>query len=409
VYAATHRFLGDAVAIKLLRDTERMDEFRAEAERTRAITHPAVVRVIDFGRDEASGQCFLVMERVDGETLAARLSRGPLAEADVRRIGAALADGMQAAHDRGIVHRDLKPANVILRDDAPTIVDFGIAKVLGEQSAAQTQRRVGTPPYMAPEQLVSGMISPSVDIWALGALLFEAATGRRPFDGHDEGRCPQLVETAPRARSFAPLSPSLDDLLARCLEREPGRRPPSMSAISLSLRTNDISERHTADLGDGVNFDNLSADPAHSRDVTGDGVNFDNLTGASSVPAHSRSRRRALVIGAAFMLVIAGVVGVLAVTREGDGARAGVEHRDNRDRDDRGQLPASRVAPSPSAIPQSPGAAQGQRPGWDSGSGSDQATDAASRAPASPSRHAPKRTHSSKPTRPPPPHREGLD
>lgn len=113
MYAGTHRFLGDEVAVKLLRSGLAQDEaavtaFIAEAERTRAIEHPAVVRVVDFGRDEASGQCYLVMERVDGETLSARIARGALPEAEVRRIGAALADGMQAAHDRGIVHRDRK-------------------------------------------------------------------------------------------------------------------------------------------------------------------------------------------------------------------------------------------------------------------------------------------------------------
>ncbi len=317
MYAGTHRFLGDEVAVKLLRSGLAQDEaavtaFIAEAERTRAIDHPAVVRVVDFGRDQASGQCYLVMERVNGETLSARIARGALSEAEVRRIGAALADGMQAAHDRGIVHRDLKPANVVLRDGAPIIVDFGIAKALGEESAAQTSRRVGTPPYMAPEQLVSGMITPGVDIWALGAVLFEAATGRRPYVGHDEGRCPQLVETAPRARSLAAVSADLDDLLAHCLEREPGRRPPSMAAIARVLRGEapafgDPTDRRTEDLGP------IPASPLPTGRIDDAPTTIDP-TPRFAPPA---PRRRWAAIGLAAALLLAAIA-VLAVAASRD-------------------------------------------------------------------------------------------
>jgi serine/threonine-protein kinase len=211
------------------------------------IAHPSVVRVVDFGRDEATGSLFLVMERIDGENLAARLRRGcRLGEAEVRRLGAAIADGMQAAHDQGIVHRDLKPANVMLSGGQPKIVDFGIAKHLGDRSAVETGRRIGTPAYMAPEQLTGGLISPFVDIWALGVILFEAATGRLPFDGFADGRAPQLFETAPPAG----VSPGLDDLIAHCLEREPGRRPRSMTEIARVLRGEETGiERVTVDAG----------------------------------------------------------------------------------------------------------------------------------------------------------------
>ena len=247
VYAATHRFLGDAVAIKLLRGDEDADGFVAEAARTRMIAHPSVVRVVDFGRDETTGSLFLVMERIDGENLAARLRRDRrLGEAEVRRLGAAIADGMQAAHDQGIVHRDLKPANVMLSGSQPKIVDFGIAKHLGDRSAVETGRRIGTPAYMAPEQLTGGLISPFVDIWALGVILFEAATGRLPFDGFAGGRAPQLFETAPPAG----VSPGFDDLVAHCLEREPGRRPRSMAEIARVLRGEETGiERLTVDAG----------------------------------------------------------------------------------------------------------------------------------------------------------------
>ncbi|MGN6111151.1 MAG: serine/threonine-protein kinase [Kofleriaceae bacterium] len=257
VYAAEHRFLGEPVAVKLLRwelarDDAAIESFVSEAAKTRAVDHPNVVRLIDFGRDDATACCYLVMERVDGENLAARLRRvGRLAEPDVRRLGAAIADGMHAAHERGIVHRDLKPANVMLRGDQPKIVDFGIAKSLGNQSAVTTSRRIGTPAYMAPEQLTGGLIAPCVDIWALGAILFESATGRLPFESFADGRCPQLFETPPRASSLAPLSSALDDLIARCLARDPGLRPASMSHVARALREAwDVEvERITQDIG----------------------------------------------------------------------------------------------------------------------------------------------------------------
>ena len=255
VYAAEHRFLGDAVAVKLLRvdglvAEPEVEAFLAEAARTRAIEHPNVVRVLDVGHDPSVPCFFLVMERIDGEDLATHLERvGRLDEAEVRRLGAAIADGMQAAHDRGIVHRDLKPANVMVGGAAPKVVDFGIAKQLGGGAAVRTGRRIGTPAYMAPEQLTAGLISPAADVWALGALLFEAATGGRAFEGHDDGRCPQLVEAAPRARGLAAVSPELDDLLARCLERDPGRRPGSMAEVARALRAEAGAGRLTEDAG----------------------------------------------------------------------------------------------------------------------------------------------------------------
>jgi eukaryotic-like serine/threonine-protein kinase len=246
VFAAEHRFLGDRAAIKLLRgegagegggESGGEAELVAEAAKLRAVQHPNVVRVLDAGIDAASGRCYLALERVDGESLAARLAReGRLPEAEVRRLGAELADGLAAVHAAGLVHRDMKPANVMLDGARPKLVDFGIAKFLGGDAAQATSRRVGTPAYMAPEQLVGGLIAPCVDVWALGVVLFEAVTGRLPFDGFADGRCPQLVETAPRAGSLAPVSPALDRLIARCLERDPGRRPPSMAAVARELR-----------------------------------------------------------------------------------------------------------------------------------------------------------------------------
>lgn len=243
VYAGQHRFLGDSVAVKLLRaqDEASREAFVAEAARMREIQHPNIVRMIDFGYDATSASCYLVMDRIDGETLSARLRRGPLDESTLRDLGAAIADGMQAAHDRGIVHRDLKPGNIMLRGDTPIIVDFGIAKSLGASTAAVTERRIGTVAYMAPEQLVDGLITPAVDIWALGVTLYEAASGGLPFNNFQDGRLPQLFESPPRP-------PVLANAIMRCLERDPGKRPASMAEIARALRSTD-DERITVDAG----------------------------------------------------------------------------------------------------------------------------------------------------------------
>jgi serine/threonine protein kinase len=255
VYAARHRFLGDPVAVKLLRshlvdDAAASAAFVAEAVKTRAVVHDNVVRVFDVGIDDVTRCCFLVMEHVAGESLSTRLHRiGSLDEPAARRLVAAICRGMQAVHDRGIVHRDLKPANVMLTGDSPKIVDFGIAKELGSELAVTTGRRVGTPAYMAPEQLAGGLIAPCVDVWAVGVMLFELVTGTLPFERFSGGRCPQLVETAPRARSRTPISPQLDDLIARCLSRDPARRPTTMAEVAHTLENPDGDERITEDVG----------------------------------------------------------------------------------------------------------------------------------------------------------------
>ena len=252
VYAASHPVLGSRLALKLLRD-DADGAFHVEA-RARSVTHPNVVRILDAAHDAASNRYYIVMERIDGGDLATRLASGRLDERGARELFAGIADGMHAVHAAGLVHRDLKPANVMLHAGSPRIVDFGIAKVLGDNAALVTSRRIGTLAYMAPEQLVGGVIAPSVDVWALGVMLFESVTGALPFDGFTDSYSPQLVETAPRVRSIAPVSPAFDALVARCLDGDPAKRPP-MALIARALRgevtlDDDIAlERVTEDVG----------------------------------------------------------------------------------------------------------------------------------------------------------------
>jgi serine/threonine protein kinase len=263
VYEARHRTRGDIVAIKLLRshlasDAKAVEAFAAEAARTRMIEHPNVVAVRDFGHD--GGAFFLVMERLDGETLAATLQRGPLAEARARELGAAIADGVAAAHAQGIVHRDLKPGNVVLVGGAPKIVDFGIARYIAGGDALTTTTRIGTPAYMAPEQLAGGLVAPCIDVWALGVMLFEMVTGRVPFETAG-GASPQLVEPAPRID--APVSAAYAALVAACLEREPGRRPGTIAEVARALRAPSGGERLTEDLGAAPPSIAATSEPAH--------------------------------------------------------------------------------------------------------------------------------------------------
>jgi serine/threonine protein kinase len=298
VYACAHPVHGDRLALKLLRD-DADGAFRVEAA-TREVAHPNVVRVIDAGLDAATRRYFLVMERLDGPDLATHLARSPLDERTARTLFAQVAEGMHAVHAHGIVHRDLKPANVMLHAGAPRIVDFGIAKLLGENAALVTSRRIGTLGYMAPEQLVGGRIAPSVDVWALGIMLFEAVTGRLPFDGFTESYSPQLVETAPRVRSIAQVSPAYDALVAACLDADPTKRPP-MAYIARALRGEVAVE--------------TTHDERVTQDIGAMPVSSPAVVEQRSPPSGSRPRTFAWGIGGGLVIAIVAIV-AFAVNRE---------------------------------------------------------------------------------------------
>src|SRR6266571_4872670 len=196
VYRAEDPRLERDVAIKVLSESALADEralrrFRQEARALSRLVHPNIATLFDFDSD--AGVDFLVLEFVAGETLARALGDGPLPEARARAIALEVTDALEVAHEHGIVHRDLKPGNIIITPRGRAkVLDFGLARFMPDagsrsQSATITgaSALVGTVPYMSPEQVRDGHVDARSDVYALGALLFEMTTGRRPFAGED--------------------------------------------------------------------------------------------------------------------------------------------------------------------------------------------------------------------------------
>jgi Tol biopolymer transport system component len=256
VYRARDTRLGREVALKVLprelaSHPERLRRFEREARAASALNHPNIVVIHDVGRED--GIDFLVMELVDGETLAERLARGPLPPGQVLRLGEQIGSALDACHRKGMVHRDLKPANIMLTPSGVKLLDFGLARAFdtglvsdsnsssAPTAAAPVTREgivVGTLPYMAPEQLQGGPVDARCDIFALGAVLYEALTGRRAFAGDTNTAIARAILTSdpPPARTLAPQTPrSLDRLIQFCLEKDPERRFSNAHDVGLQL------------------------------------------------------------------------------------------------------------------------------------------------------------------------------
>ncbi len=248
VWRAHDANLDREVAIKLLApgavaDATTSERFRREALALSRLSHAGVATIYDF--DAQDGTAFLVMELVSGGSLEARLTAGPLPIDEVAHVGAAIADALAEAHHCGILHRDLKPANIVLTAAGqPKILDFGIARLLGTggetAKLTQTGMLIGSLPYMAPEQLTGDTDDTRTDIYALGVMLFEMTTGRRPFiKERPEALMFEIFgSAAPAARSVRPDAPAvLDRLIDDCLAKDPARRPASAAAVAATLRS----------------------------------------------------------------------------------------------------------------------------------------------------------------------------
>jgi serine/threonine-protein kinase len=246
VYRARHRSLNRTVALKMILDAvhsgaRQANRFRSEAEVIARLQHPNIVQIHEIG--EHDGRPFLALEFVEGGTLERRLAGTPMPADRAAGLVETLARAVQHAHERGVVHRDLKPANVLLDSRGePKITDFGLAKlVAGDSGQTDSGALVGTPSYMAPEQVegVPSAIGPSADVYALGAILYETLTGRPPFRAESPMATMLQVrgaEIVPPRKLRPNLPRDLETICLKSLEKDPLRRYPTAQALAEDLR-----------------------------------------------------------------------------------------------------------------------------------------------------------------------------
>ena len=253
VYRAHDPRLRRDVALKFLPaawrdDPEAEARFINEARAASALDHPHNCPVYDIGTAE-DGRRFIAMAYCPGGSLAARLASGPLPVETAVRVAVQVAEALDAAHEAGIVHRDVKPGNIAFTDRGDArVLDFGVA-VLGTSEWAAPRFAAGTPAYMAPEQVRGEAVDRRTDVWALGAVLFEALTARRPFEALDrDGVRRAILEDAPAdPRRLRPEIPaSVARVVARALEKEPAKRFDTAAALAAALRATGVGANRDA-------------------------------------------------------------------------------------------------------------------------------------------------------------------
>ena len=269
VYRAKDSRLGREVAIKVLPEhlssqPEIRARFEREAKTVSSLNHPNICTLFDVGREGETD--YLVMELIDGDTLAARLQRGPLTPAELLRLGTQVADALDRAHRAGVVHRDLKPGNIMITRGSAKLMDFGLSRTTGMAGPASGSGRtltaltqsptvaqaltaegtlLGTFQYMSPEQLEGHEADARSDIWALGCVLYEMATGRRAFEARSQAsliaaileRQPAAIAEAPSGSSIVGGAPvGLDRLIRNCLAKDPEERIQTAHDVKLQLQ-----------------------------------------------------------------------------------------------------------------------------------------------------------------------------
>ncbi|MGH9493460.1 MAG: protein kinase domain-containing protein, partial [Candidatus Sulfotelmatobacter sp.] len=250
VYRACDEHLSRDVALKVFPPGTLVDEsarkrFRKEARALSQLSHPNIATLYDF--DTQEGVDFLAMEFIGGQGLSERIAAGPLPEREIAQLGAQLAEGLAAAHAVRVIHCDIKPDNLRITDDGRLkIVDFGLAKITKPPrtdrittSSVESHAVAGTLPYMAPEQVSSQPLDARTDIYSAGAVLYEMATGKRPFR---EDTNLQLADSilhkplTPPSRWNDRISPQLEDVILKCLEKEPDDRYATAADLLVDLR-----------------------------------------------------------------------------------------------------------------------------------------------------------------------------
>lgn len=245
VYKARHLKLNRIVAVKMMLSgryatPQELSRFARESRAVAELQHPHIVQVHDVG--EIEGRPFFTMEFVDGATLAQELAGVPQSPRRAAELVTKLAEAMDLAHSKGIIHRDLKPANILLTGDGtPKVADFGLARHLdGDPGLTFSDARIGTPSYMAPEQALGrlGLIGSSVDIYSLGAILYEMLTGRPPFRAEtaiETERQVITVEAAPPRQLNADVPRDLETVCLKCLQKDSSRRYPNAAELAEDL------------------------------------------------------------------------------------------------------------------------------------------------------------------------------
>lgn len=308
VFKAKDTRLGRSVAIKVLpalarQDPERRQRFEREARAVAALNHPNICALFDIGHE--GDVDYLVMELVEGESLADRLARGPLPIDQALRYAAELASALDRAHRQAIIHRDLKPGNIILTKSGAKLLDFGLAKLrpavggadaetvmptqLSDRTAAGTI--LGTLQYMSPEQLEGADADARSDIFAFGAVLFEMVTGKKAFDGKSQASVISAImsSAAPSISAVQPLAPaSLDRIVSTCLAKDPDDR-----------------WQTAADLGRELRWIGKQAKPS-SAPVSTEQV-------ASTIGRISKTKRATNVPVVAWTIMVVAALGVVAV------------------------------------------------------------------------------------------------
>ncbi len=243
IYKALDTRLGRTVALKFLRprldgDQSAAERFRLEARTAGALEHPNICTIHDIGETD-DGRLYLAMPLYDGETLEQRIARGPLAIGEATDVAVQVLRGLAKAHARGIIHRDIKPANVfVTADGVVKVLDFGIAKLADVSLTGPASRPLGTVAYMSPEQAHGTPVDHRTDLWAVGAVLYEMLSGRRPYprgvpDTTTEARAslpPSLAAQRPD------VAPGLEQVVMKALERFPADRFASADAFVQALR-----------------------------------------------------------------------------------------------------------------------------------------------------------------------------
>jgi eukaryotic-like serine/threonine-protein kinase len=303
VWRAHDNILDRTVALKILSPTADLERFRREAQAVAALAHENVMRVYDYGEDEA--RPFMALEWLPGGTLEDRLRQGPLPHDETYRVAEGIAAGLAHLHARGLVHRDLKPANVLFdEEDRPKLGDFGLAReTAGAGTLTEAGTVLGTAAYISPEQAAGEPAGAASDVYSFGVILFRMLTGRLPFEADNALALVDMHRRAapPAVETLQPeAAPALAALTAAALRKDPARRPADGAALLDAL-------------GGAAPTSVLAAD-TEATHVLGP---------PAEAPARRGPRSTAVIAAAIVLLAAAGGVVAWAVTRPGGSTPGG--------------------------------------------------------------------------------------